>query len=219
MNANPRPGIDDNAEIRRLAKEKFEGALRKEDEISRLLAPVSADTGAEFSLYAERVKFEASLREKIRREVTEAAAKNKTMTFRQAVDKIRDENRYTMMWEPDANYRANHRAVVKALNDDGWKTVKDANFWQADDIYDGMNYNFKKGDDVFELQFHTPGSSRIKEPSHALYEQTKSMVDGPEKQGIIEDVRKVEKLWNVDRSHVPPNMQDVGTSSRFTPKP
>ena len=76
-----------------------------------------------------------------------------------------------------------------------------------------MNYNFQKGDDVFELQFHTPQSSKIKQPSHDLYDQTKTMVDGPAKQGIIEDVRKIEKLWNVDRTHVPPNMSDVGTSS------
>ena len=217
--ANPRPGIDDNPDIRRAAKTKFDGAMRKEADINRVLRPIAGDTNAKFDLFSERVKFEASLREKIHREIREAAAKGQTISVKDAVNNIRDENRYTMMWEPDGNYKKSRAAVEKALNDDGWKTIKNANFWEDQDIYDGMNYNFQKGDDIFELQFHTPGSAKLKLPSHELYDQTKLLPDGPKKDAITEEVRKVEKMWNVDRSHVPPGMQDVGTPSRFTDRP
>ena len=211
-NANPRPGIDDDPTVRRLANEKYEAALRKEPEISEMLAPITADTKAEYAAFSERVKFEGSLREKIVREMRD----DPTLSFRQAVNKIRDENRYTVMWDPDGNYRSSMLAYEKGVNKAGWRTIKQDNFWANDGgAYDGMNYMFQKGDDVFELQFHTPGSQRIKDQVHPWYDEAKLLPDGPEKDGLYAEIKKdVVKLWTLDRSHVPPGMQGIGDAKR-----
>ncbi len=177
-----------------------------------MLGPITADTGAEYAAFSERVKFEGSIREKIVREMRDDAS----LSYTQAVNKIRDENRYTVMWEPDADYRANMLAYEKQVNDAGWKTIKNDNFWANDGgAYDGQNYMFQKGDDVFELQFHTPGSQTIKDSVHPWYDDAKLLPDGPEKDGLYDDIKKdVFKEWNRDRSHIPPNMEGVGTPNR-----
>ncbi len=198
-------GTDANAEVNALAEEVFEDALRKEKRLSKITRDIKDETGADFQHFAERVKYEDSIRDKIFREVKE----DPTLTFRQAADKLKDTNRYTLMWDADLDYRANHARAVQAFNDEGWETFTDTNSWIGPDTYDGMNYSFKQGDDIVEIQFHTPESAVIKDISHPIYTEWRSLPDSARKTALYDDILE---LWDDPlRAHVPPNMLDVGT--------
>ncbi len=202
-------GIDANAEVNRLADELFEDALRDERRLSKVTGGIRDRTGAEFQHFGERVKYRASLRSKIFREVAE----NPGLSFKEAAAKIGDKNRYTLMWENNANYRRNHAAAVDAFNRDGWETIKDTNTWIGPDTYDGMNYKFQKGSTVVEVQYHTPASAAIKDISAPLYTTWRDLPDSPRKDAAYQEILD---LWSdPDRKHVPPNMDDVGTPKLF----
>ncbi len=202
-------GTDANPEVNRLADELFEDALRDERRLSKVTGGIRDRTGAEFQHFGERVKYRASLRSKIFREVKE----NPGLTFKEAAAKIGDKNRYTMMWENNANYRRNHAAAVDAFNRDGWETINDTQTWIGPDTYDGMNYKFQKGGTIVEVQFHTPASAAIKDVSAPLYTTWRDLPDSPRKDAAYQEILD---LWSdPDRKHVPPNMDDVGTPTLF----
>ncbi len=202
-------GIDANPEVNRLADQLFEEALRDEKRLSKVTGGIRQRTGAEFQHFGERVKYRASLRSKIFREVKE----NPGISFKQAAAKIGDKNRYTMMWENNANYRRNHAAAVDAFNRDGWKTINDTNTWIGRDTYDGMNYKFQKGGTIVEVQFHTPASAAIKDVSAPLYTTWRDLPDGTQKNKAYQEILD---LWSdPKRAHVPPGMDDVGTPTLF----
>jgi hypothetical protein len=203
-----RPGIDDDPEIVAAARERFRHAMSREAEMSRLLNPIADETDASFQHYGERVKFEASIRDKIWREMQA----DPSLTARQAAANVTDTNRYTLMWEADDQYRIRHARTVKAFNDSGWETIADKNAWGPGDAYDGMNYKFAKGDDIVEIQFHTPRSAVIKDESHLIYSRARIMPPGPEKDRLL---AQVNDLWNTDRAHVPPGMENVGTHTYY----
>ncbi len=198
-------GTDANPEVNALAEEVFEDSLAKEKRLSKITRDIKNETGADFQHFGERVKYEASIRDKIFREVKE----DPSLSFRQAADKLKDTNRYTLMWDGDLSYRANHARAVDAFNREGWGTFTDTNSWIGPDTYDGMNYTFKNGDDIVEIQFHTPESAVIKDISHPLYTEWRSLPDSARKTALYDDILD---LWDDPlRAHVPPNMLDVGT--------
>lgn len=202
-------GTDANPEVNRLADELFEDALRNEKRLSNITGGIRQRTGAEFQHFGERVKYRASLRSKIFREVAE----NPGISFKEAAARIGDKNRYTLMWDADFNYRRNHAAAVEAFNRQGWETINDMNTWIGPDAYDGMNYKFQKGSTVVEVQFHTPASAAIKDVSAPLYTTWRDLPDSPRKNRAYQEMLD---LWSdPDRAHVPPNMDDVGTSKLF----
>lgn len=205
---NPRPGIDDNPEIVAAAKDKFEHIMGRERAISRFLDPMAESTNGRFQHYGERVKFESSIRDKIWREMQA----DPSLSVSQAADRVTDGNRYTLMWEADDQFRLSHQRTVESFNRSGWETVADKNAWAPGDDYDGMNYKFAKGDDIVEVQFHTPTSAVIKDESHLLYSELRIMPPGPEADRLA---RRIRDLWNTDRLHVPPGMESVGTQTYY----
>lgn len=208
VDANPRPGIDDNPEIVASARDWYVHARSREESISRFLDPIANSSNGQFQHYGERVKFESSIREKIWREMQA----DPSLNVAQATRNVTDINRYTLTWDADNLYAGRHAQTVQGFNDAGWQTIADKNAWAPGDAYDGMNYKFMKGDDIVEVQFHTPQSAVIKDESHLLYSQARIMPPGPEKDRMLAQVLD---LWNTDRSHIPPGMENVGTASWY----
>ncbi len=202
-------GTDANPEVNALADELFEQSLRDERRLSSITREIQDQTGAEFQHFGERVKYRASLRSKIFREVKE----NPGLSFKEAAAGIGDKNRYTLMWDADLKYRRSHASAVQAFNRRGWETINDTQTWIGPDTYDGMNYKFQRGNTIVEVQFHTPASAAIKDVSAPLYTTWRDLPDSPRKDRAYQEILD---LWSdPDRKHIPPNMDDVGTPILF----
>lgn len=214
----PRPGIDDNPAIVANATRLFDQALTNETDISPILQKVAEQTGGELAGYEWRVKLEDSIRDKLYRDMTAEIAAENNPTWEQVANNIHDLNRYTLTWPADENWVPNQQATVDALAAEGWEIYdhKDKNGWSSGDHYNGMNYQFKKGDQFMEIQFHTPESHYIKGESHKLYQQARTLPpETPERQGYI---AQIWDLWNGDTSHVPPGVESIGTPVTFLMK-
>lgn len=218
VTVNPRPGIDDNPAIVAQATQMFEQALANESSVSPVLQSVAAETGGELAGFQHRVKFEAAIRDKLARDMAAEIAAENNPSWTEVASKIHDLNRYTVTWPADENWAANHQATIDALAAEGWEVYdhKNKNGWSTGDHYNGMNYQFKKGDQFMEVQFHTPESHYIKEQSHQLYSQARLLPnDDPERQNML---NRIWDLWNSDPSHVPPGVDALGTPTTFLMK-
>lgn len=101
--------------------------------------------------------------------------------------------------------KLNEWSIVDELEKNGYIIIRVKNTFKDNVVYKGINTLVKKGDDVFELQFHTPKSIELKEGSlHKIYE----------KQRILDKVKDKEeynrlKLEMVDLSNTIPIPKNV----------
>lgn len=163
-----RPGIDDNPEIVALADQRWEAALQREAEVTPALMAISDQTGGQMQGLNFRVKTPYSIRDKIIRTMEEHGYES----LEEATAAVGDVNRYTMAWDPDANWNGNVQTTIAALEERGWRVTSFKNaFLTDDDFYDGINTKISNGVDTIELQFHTYESFEIKEKIHPWYKE------------------------------------------------
>lgn len=162
-----------------------------------------------------RLKRLGSLSRKLESEVLEAAEKGETITLQDAANKMGDVARFTSVFEPD-NFQQSTDKVIRELQSQGYELVKFKNYFQPNSSYKGLNCNFKdKNGNLFELQFHTPASMKIKEgyeidipskkavinkwafQSHDIYETTRVLEDKKRKGTITpKENQQLDKLKN-----------------------
>ena len=124
-----------------------------------------------------RLKRPSSLSRKIQSEVLEAKEKGETITFKEAVDRMGDVARFTSVFDP-GNFQKNADKVLRDLQAKGYEIVKFKNFFQPGASYKGLNTNLRdKNGNMFELQFHTPESMKIKEGYNIDIKNKKATVD------------------------------------------
>jgi len=179
------------------------------DRVARSVEPNITDSvtaaAAANNATLEGLKFRRKTKESLARKITKEAAE-KTVTLQQAADDIGDAVRYTMVKDPD-NYVEMAQNTIAQFEAEGYTVVKVKNYWQPNNAYKGINVNFLDPDGYkFELQFHTPQSFTVKEPSHQLYNQSRKIADGPERSALQEESRR---LW--DTVDVPANVDGIGT--------
>ena len=127
--------------------------------------------------------------------IEEHANGNKDFTIDDAVGKMRDVARFTMLFD-EKNFEGGVKGAIDELNKQGYKMVRAKNTFVEGAGYKGLNCNFmdKKGN-IFELQFHVPASIKIKEgievdlankaavsnrtnvTAHDIYERTRVIED------------------------------------------
>lgn len=110
-----------------------------------------------------------------------------------AIEHLTDSVRYTMVLD-DNIYVDGAKAAIKTLEDQGWAEYKDyfENYWECGFGFEGYITVFSKGDQIFELQFHTPSAIKILAKSHAIYERSRTMKAGPAKDKLTAEM---EALW------------------------
>ena len=142
-----------------------------------------------------RLKRLESLSRKIQSDVLEAKEKGETLTFQDAVNKMGDVARFTACFDPQ-NFQQSADKVLRDLQAKGYEITKFKNSFQPGSSYKGLNCNLKdKNGNIFELQFHTPDTMKIKEgydidiknrkaiinkatmTSHDIYETTRVIED------------------------------------------
>jgi hypothetical protein len=172
---------------KRLAEDVYTSARGSEPAITEAMENIASANNAELSGLKFRLKTKDSLARKIAKD-----AEEKGISLSRAASEIGDSVRFTMVSTP-ANYA---RTVTDTLDDfraQGFEVVKVKNYWLKDNGYMGMNVNMRSPDgQKLELQFHTPQSLKVKDPSHKLYDESRKLPDGPEKDRLVEESRK---LW------------------------
>lgn len=152
-----------------------------------------------------RLKRPDSLTRKLYADVREAKEKGQTITLQDAANKMGDVARFTSCFEPK-DFQKGADAVIRSLQQKGYELVKFKNYFQPGSSYKGLNCNFKdKNGNIFELQFHTPETMKIKEgyeidigkrkavmnnlafQSHDIYETTRVLEDKQRKNEITDD--------------------------------
>jgi len=125
-----------------------------------------------------RLKRPDSLTRKLYAEVNEAKEKdNKIITLQEAADKMGDIARFTSCFEPE-NFQKGADAVIRKLQADGYELVKFKNYFQPGASYKGLNCNFRdKNGNIFELQFHTPETMKIKEGYEISVKNRKALMN------------------------------------------
>ena len=162
-----------------------------------------------------RLKRPDSLTRKLYSEVSEAREKGETITLQDAANKMGDIARFTSCFDPE-HFKENADKVIRSLQADGYELVKFKNYFQPGASYKGLNCNFRdKNGNLFELQFHTPETMKIKEgykidlanrkavidklafQSHDVYETTRVLEDKIRNgEATDEDVVKLKALKN-----------------------
>lgn len=143
-----------------------------------------------------RLKRLSSLTRKLESYVIEEHSKGNTnFTLEDAVNKARDVERYTIVFDGNG-FEKSVDNVIKSLNKKGYKLVRAKNTFVEGAEYKGLNCNFlDKNGNIFELQFHIPESIKTKEgievdlknkkaisnrvnlTSHDIYETTRIIED------------------------------------------
>ena len=171
------------------ARALFNNGKAVEPEISGIFKSVAKSEKGEIHGFAFRLKTRKSIVSKIGRLMNEEA-----MSLPQALDNIQDINRYTMVFEHDTFVR-NSKNAIRAFRKEGWHLVKGNNAFGGD-FYHGYNVKLQKGGQFIEIQFHTPTSIEIKEPSHILYTKSCDLPKGSADRLDMEE--EIRKLWQED---------------------
>lgn len=184
-----------------LAKQIRARALEVEPAATRTMLDISENLDVEMSGLKFRTKNTDSLARKIRADSVE-----KGISQVAAAEQIGDSVRYTMVAD-EANYGRMARQALADLEAQGYVPVKVKNYWQQNNGYMGINVNLVSPEGYkMELQFHTYKSVKVKDPSHKLYEESRKLPNGPEKEAIL---KQSKELWS--SVIMPDDIADIGT--------
>lgn len=222
-------GIDygDDEKIMRPSVDKLlECAKIAEPLVTTVLRTVEAEFKGELCGLDHKFKSEASLMEKVHKEIArkrvEASNAGKidaVVDISAVVWRTTDALRYTLLM-PTGSYTDGVKAAMSRFEDHGMKPNELKNFWPGGDNYQGINDVYRvpvkmapKGTMLFEVQFHTPESFKSKQDSHHFYESFRSTLDPDVKiknwQALCEAAQQVP---------VPPGVLDI-PNPRNNPNP
>jgi hypothetical protein len=156
-----------------LAGDKMRQAAKDEPAITKVISGTVAQQGGKMYGLEYRLKTEDSLARKIH----ETAPKEK-LTEEEYAARVKDAVRYTAHF-PEAKYTAGVNSTMAALKSGGYMPYAGnkpgaamKNTWRPDSPYRGLNTWWQTPDGtIFEVQFHTPESQRIKNINHELYDE------------------------------------------------
>lgn len=99
----------------------------------------------------------------------EIIAREANTTLEQASSTIKDVLRYTVILPKEDFYKKYFYIIDELENLAVIQKVK--NTWYRNSVYKGINVNLKIDTLIFEIQFHTKESFKLKQSMHILYEE------------------------------------------------
>jgi hypothetical protein len=192
-------------ELTRRADQVAAGLLvryrKVEPGITAQLTAAATAAGGRMEGLEFRLKSRESLARKIR---DKSIAKGATQSEYGA--KIGDAVRYTMIVDP-ARYSEATRGMLDSFRDQGYEVIDEDNTWVPDSIYKGVNSVLRTPDGVlFELQFHTEDSFRVKMGQHVDYETMRDPARSAQEQ--FEAYERMRSNW--EAIEVPEGVESVG---------
>lgn len=185
---------------RRLAQKLLAEAVENEPQITVDLQKIASELSAEMVGLENRFKTEKSLTRKI----LDTAIPN-SEPLEQVAENINDALRYTFIL-PSEIYAKKFNQTIEILKESDYQIPKERiwNAWRTagkifDKGYRGINITvISSKSQIFELQFHTAESYKLKTETHFLYKALKNKKVSEKRQmEIIEMLRK--KAENVKR--------------------
>lgn len=157
--------IEEEAEL--YADYKLKHINKIEPEITKFLKDVSNSENSELFGLDYRIKTKESL---IRKIISDS--KEKGITAKETTNQINDILRYTMI-NDDESFTYKYFRIVEKMKEKGYNVIRVKNTFVDGVTYKGINTLVKsKSGDIFELQFNTPESIKVKENElHKLYEK------------------------------------------------
>jgi hypothetical protein len=152
-----------------------EESVVREPALTGLMKSLAEKYDARMIGLKDRLKTEESLARKIDKWITETGLPVED-AMREAVY---DAVRYTMVFENE-NYVRNAKRVQEELAREGWVQYDNLwkNYFTAGDDYDGYNTVYvNEAGERFELQFHTPETSKRQKIGWPMYAEWRAEVD------------------------------------------
>lgn len=197
-----------NRQAARYAKELLEQVVRTEPLITADLREIALEISAEVIGLEYKFKSEESLTRKIAetsfkniKRLIEANYAQKIAVAKAieiSAEKNNDALRYTFVLSSD-NYVFGFKQALQKLKARHFK-VSENTIWNAwknigtlfDKGYRGINATIiSSQDQLFELQFHTRSSYKLKVETHFLYEELRLLKTSPERKSeIVKELRK-----------------------------
>lgn len=179
-------------------------AAHAERSITPRLLEVSHRMGVPMAGLEHRLKTLDSLRRKVATGLVHSGADAPG-----ELAELKDSVRYTFT-SSDTSFVDDVTAVAGQLEASGFDRVRWHLSW-PDDAYHGLNTAWLDPETghVFEVQFHTPGSLWMKEQTHGLYEERRTLGLDEERVAALareeaELYRQVTRPPGIDRLRVPP---------------
>lgn len=199
------------------AKQLLKRAQKHEPQITKDLQNIASEVSAEMVGLEDRFKTEESLTRKI----AEGSVKNVRKFFESgyslenAIEKAvkmraernNDTLRYTFIFSFE-KYVFGFKQSLQKLKQNGFKVPEDKiwNAWKNigtifDKGYRGINITIISSQgQVFELQFHTRSSHKLKTETHVLYEELRGLKNSHERENeIIQELVKMAETVRVPK--------------------
>jgi hypothetical protein len=171
-----------------LAEQLLTEAKKHEPQVTKDIQAVAKLQNAELIGLENKFKSELSLIRKLNSKSTLSQ-----ISIEKIARKNNDTLRYTLLFSPD-NYAINYKSVLNYLTEKGYETHKLWNAWKVkenrnDPGYRGINATIiSSQNQVFELQFHTAESFRLKTDAHGLYEEKRNPKTGMKRKAEISKI-------------------------------
>lgn len=180
------PGAPVEETATQIAARMVADAKAAEPATTEALSAIASDASGKMAGLEFAVKTQASLEDKIGRDLADALAAGETRTAVAVADEINDALRYTITF-PASRYGQGVEDALARLKADGYQVVKLKNYWgNADDA--GINGVFEKDGRRFELQFHTPKTFELKTKLHGQYEAFRESTDDAERARLWDEM-------------------------------
>ncbi|UPT37642.1 XopAD/skwp family type III secretion system effector [Pseudomonas amygdali] len=143
-------------------------AREMEPRVTHMLRRVAESHAGQLAGMDHQLKSVGSLKEKLKQQM---ALKNKTLE--EAVAGVNDALRYSVVLDPQ-DFTAGLRGVLASLDDQGHVRVKLNNlFAKHQPAFKAVNVTMRSPEGaLWEIQFHTPDTFRLKEQFHDLYKHS-----------------------------------------------
>lgn len=193
--------VDKGSECGSIADELIKSAKKKDGTITPLLQTVANENGAKLQGLKYKIKSRDSLSEKILRK-----SQTKGLTPRQYGQTVTDTLRYTIV-PTNEKFTETYFRCIEKLKKREYTVVELTNTLKDENaMYRGINSLVKDSSGyVFELQFHTKESLRVKELNHPLYEILRIGNMEPEKEENI--IRQM--LYNSKQVNAPSGVERI----------
>ncbi|WP_272940756.1 XopAD/skwp family type III secretion system effector, partial [Pseudomonas savastanoi] len=142
-----------------------------EPRVTHMLRRVAESHAGQLAGMDHQLKSVGSLKEKLTQQM---AVKNKTLE--EAVAGVNDALRYSVVLDPQ-HFTAGLRGVLASLDDQGHVRVKLNNlFAKHQPAFKAVNVTMRSPEGaLWEIQFHTPDTFRLKEQFHDLYKHSHAL--------------------------------------------
>ncbi len=171
-----------DVEFHRVADEYVDAASASEPEVTALIQKLATEKGLALDGIEHRLKSRKSILRKLHLRAGTSAKPQDV--------ELNDTLRYTFIISdvPPGTHTRSVAAILRSLEESGHVVSRVKNYWPAGDNYSGVNSVLQTPSGLlWELQFHTKDSLRVKTKTRAQYEELRAAQTPLERKQVLFD--------------------------------